>query len=196
MPRADEDTDQDFAFRPWVARSCRRAMLWGLGVVALVGGVAWALAGPSGGAPVGRAFGVLFAYTIVFLATLAKIWWTARRRPAVRLAAGALAYQPLHTFRPKRVPLAAIEACNPRRGTSSLRVVHRAGGDRLRELFLNLAVIDRRRAFLEALGRGLEAHGLEPVAGRPFAWVRPALAGELAPARDGSADLEGTLDEP
>ena len=32
---------QQFPFRPWVGRSCRKAMVWGVGVVVLMGVLAW-----------------------------------------------------------------------------------------------------------------------------------------------------------
>ena len=72
-----------FAFRPWVRRSCRKAMLWGVGVVAVLGGVAWYFKTP-GSAPLGRAFGVLLFYGVLFWLTLLKIWWTAGK-PAVQV---------------------------------------------------------------------------------------------------------------
>ena len=91
-----------YPFRPWVRSTCRRAMIWGVGVVALLGLVAWLFRTP-GSAPLGRAFGVLAGYGLLFWLTLLKVWWTAGL-PAVEVDGEAIAYQPLHTFRPQRVP--------------------------------------------------------------------------------------------
>ena len=57
-------------------------MLWGVGVVAIVGGVAWFFKTP-GSAPLGRAFGVLLFYGVLFWLTLLKIWWTAGKAAVV-----------------------------------------------------------------------------------------------------------------
>jgi len=164
------DPGTSFAFRPWVRGACRRAMIWGVGVVAALGLFVWLLRSP-GGAPLGRAFGALFGYSFLFWITLAKIWWTAGR-PALVVAETALGYQPLHTFSLRWMPFDRVLACSPRSGTSSLRVVHRASGDRARELFVNLGVIEGRSRLFEVLGERLEAAGLEPVAGRPHTWQR------------------------
>lgn len=161
----------DFPFHPWVARACRRALVWGLGVLALLATVAGWLQGGATGWAWGRAFGVLLAYSLVFWLTLFKIWWTARGT-AVWVEAEALAYQPLYGFRPRRVPWRSLLAVSPRPGTHSLRLVVERRGT-ARELFLNLAVILGRRPFLAALGAQLEAAGFEPLAGRADAWVRP-----------------------
>jgi hypothetical protein len=119
----------------------------------------------------GRAFGVLLAYSLLFWVTLIKIWWTAGR-PAVLLDEDSFSYQPLHTFRPRRVPFARVLACNPRPGTEALRFVVEKN-DVARELFLNLAVVKGQHRFLDLLGERLVAAGLAPVAGRPHAWRRP-----------------------
>ena len=70
-----------FPFRPWVRSTSSRAMIWGVGVVVAVGAVAWWLERGETQAW-GRAFGVLLAYSLLFWASLLKIWWTAGR-PAV-----------------------------------------------------------------------------------------------------------------
>jgi hypothetical protein len=90
----------------------------------------------------------------------------------VRIDEDAFAYQPLHTFRPKRVPFASVLACNPRPGTEALRFVVEKGGT-ARELFLNLAVVKGQHRFLDLLGERLEAAGLERVPGKDKAWQRP-----------------------
>ena len=160
-----------FAFRPWVRRSCRKAMLWGVGVVALLGGVAWLFKTP-GSAPLGRAFGVLLFYGILFWLTLLKIWWTAGK-PAVVVGRNFLSYQPLHLFRMRRIAYARMLSCAPRKTTESLRIVHEKKTDQGREFFLNLAVIDGRHAFLDLLGERLENAGLQPIAGEADSWSRP-----------------------
>lgn len=160
-----------FPFRPWVRSVCRRALAWGIGVVLALGLFAWWLHTP-GGAPLGRAFGALLGYSLLFWVTLAKIWWTAGR-PAVLVDETSLGYQPLHTFKPRRVEFERLLACGKRAGTSSLRVVHRAGSHRAKELFVNLGVIEGRSRFFEVLGKRLEVAGLEPVPGVPHAWKRP-----------------------
>lgn len=161
---------RSYPFRPWVRRTCRTAMLWGVGVLALLGGISWLLRTPTA-APGARAFGVLALYGAVFWLTLAKVWWTAGS-PAVRLSAERLEYQPLHAFAPRALELATVLGCAPREGTHALRFVHRGRRGEERELYLNLAVVDGRHELLEQLGRALEAHGLAPVPGRP-AWRRP-----------------------
>jgi hypothetical protein len=154
-------------------------MVWGIGVVAALGLLVWWLRSP-GGAPLGRAFGALFGYSFLFWITLAKIWWTAGR-PAVVVAETALGYQPLHTFSLRWMPFDRVLACGRRAGTSSLRVVHRVGNNRARELFVNLGVIEGRSRFFEALGERLTAGGLEPVAGEPYAWRRAEWEEPLEP---------------
>jgi hypothetical protein len=149
-------------------------MVWGIAVVALLGLAVWWLWEPGGGgAPLARAFGVLAAYGLLFWATLLKVWWTAGR-PAVVVGEEALAYQPLHTFRPRRLPYSRLLAVSPRAGTQSLRLVvaERRGP---RELFLNLAVVDGRHRFLDQLGERLRAAGLGEAPGGN-AWERPAPA--------------------
>ena len=97
-----------FAFRPWVRRSCRKAMVWGVGVVALLGGVAWIFKTP-GSAPLGRAFGVLLFYGVLFWLTLLQDLvdgWQAGRGGGINF----LSYQPLHTFRGAGFPMLA---CSP-----------------------------------------------------------------------------------
>ncbi len=161
-----------FPFRPWVRSTCRKAMVWGMGVILVLAvvvgyfqsteGQVWAWS---------RAFGVLLAYSALFWASLLKIYWTAGR-PAVVLTGEALAYQPLHLFRPRRVPYERVLAANPRPATESFRLVV-AEPRRLRELFLNLAVVQGKHAFLEQLGEQLEASGLERLPGQEHAWRRP-----------------------
>lgn len=164
-----------FPFRPWIRNTSRRAMLWGVGVVALLGGVAWLFRTPDT-APLGRAFGSLLFYGLLFLASLLKVWWTGGR-PAVLVDDEALAYQPLHTFRPRTLPFARVLECAPRPGTQSLRLVHAASRGRAREFFLNLGVVQGRNEFLDLLGEKLQAAGLEPVEGQPNAWRRPGWEG-------------------
>lgn len=161
---------ESFPFRPWVRSTSRRALLWSLVIVAGVGALTWWLQGGEREAWA-RAFGVLLAYGFLFGATLVKIWWTGGR-PAVLLDEDAFAYQPLHTFRPRRVPFSAILACNPRPGTEALRFVVEKRGT-ARELFLNLAVVKGQHRFLDLLGERLEAAGLERVPGKENAWRRP-----------------------
>ena len=160
-----------FAFRPWVRRSCRKAMLWGVGVVALLGGVAWLFKTPDS-APLGRAFGVLLFYGVLFWLTLLKIWWTAGK-PAVLVGRNFLSYQPLHTFRVRRIPYARVLSSAPRKETESLRIVHEKKPGQGREFFLNLAVVDGRPSFLDLLGERLESAGLKPVPNEPNSWSRP-----------------------
>jgi hypothetical protein len=159
-----------FPFRPWVRSTSRRALLWGVAVVIVVGACVFLLS--SGDRESwGRAFGVLLAYSLLFWVTLIKIWWTAGK-PAVLLDDDAFSYQPLHTFRPRRVPFARVLACNPRPGTEALRFVVEKNNV-ARELFLNLAVVKGQHRFLDLLGERLEAAGLAPLPGRPHAWCRP-----------------------
>ena len=172
-PNREGTTDERraFAFRPWVRRSCRKAILWGLGVVALLGGVAWLFESP-GSEPLGRAFGVLLFYSILFWLTLLKIWWTAGK-PAVVVGSNFLSYQPLHTFRMRRIPYTRMLSCVPRKQTESLRIVHEKRPGQGREFFLNLAVVDGRHAFLDLLGERLESAGLQPIPNEPDSWSRP-----------------------
>lgn len=159
-----------FPFRPWVRSTSRRAMIWGVGAVALMGGVSWWLERGETQAW-GRAFGVLLAYSLLFWVSLMKIWWTAGQ-PAVSLDSGAFYYQPLHTFRPSRIPFASVLACNPRPGTEALRIVV-AKKDVARELFLNLAVVKGQHRFLELLEERFLEEGLERIPDREHAWARP-----------------------
>lgn len=147
-------------------------MFWGVGVLAILGGVTWLFQQPQN-RPLGRAFGVLLLYALLFFATLAKIWWTASRSPAVLLGPETLAYQSLHGFRPKSFPIEQVVSCGMRSGTESLRFVRVKPSGRALEFFLNLAVIDGRNEFLHRLGQRLEAEGLERVADRPKRWIRP-----------------------
>jgi hypothetical protein len=84
----------------------------------------------------------------------------------------AFAYQPLHTFRPRRVPFARVLSCAPRPGTEALRFVVERNGV-ARELFLNLAVVKGQHRFLDLLGEKLEAAGLVKAAGQERVWRRP-----------------------
>lgn len=158
-----------FPFRPWVRSTSRRALLWGVAVVAVIG-AAVLLFGSGERDAWGRAFGVLLAYSLLFWVSLVKIWWTAGR-PAVTLDDEAFAYQPLHTFKPRRVPFARVLACHPRPGTEALRFVVEKNGV-ARELFLNLAVVKGQHRFLDLLGEKLEAAGLVKAAGNENAWRR------------------------
>ena len=152
---------ESFAFRAWVRSTCRNAMVWGVGVLAVIGGVAWVFRSPDEGA-FGRAFAVLSAYGLLFWVTLFKIWWTAGR-PAVVLDDSTIGYQGLHAFRPRRIRFDRILACGMRAGTESLRFVIE-GRRRDREFFLNLAVVEKRHRLLDSLGSRLEASGLENLA--------------------------------
>ena len=191
MPQVPDEAGDRRAcsFRGWVRETCRRAILWGIGAIALLGGISWYLRDPDS-EPLSRAFGALLLYGVLFLASLAKIWWTAGG-DAVVLEEDALAYQPLHTFRPRRIPL----------GGEIALTVHRSGAVRsacegvqahvrsssspkgcarilAREFFLNLGLIDGRTEFLTRLGDSLEARGLEPVAGRRWSWLKPGWSEE------------------
>lgn len=159
-----------FLFRPWVRSVCRRAMIWGVGLVAALGAAAWWLQEGDRDAW-GRAFAVLLAYSLLFWVSLLKIWWTAGAA-AVEVDGEALSWQPLHTFRPKRIPWARMLACEPRPGTEAMRFVVEKRGT-AREFFLNLAVVRERHRLLERLGEHLTAAGLEPVPGTTHAWRRP-----------------------
>jgi hypothetical protein len=157
-----------FGFRPWVRSTCRKAMGWGIGVIALLGAVAWLLRDPSEGV-FGKAFSVLLAYTVLFQASLLKIWWTAGR-PAIVIDGSSLSYQPLQYFSPRRIRFDRVLACGPRPGTESFRFVVDER-DRERELFLNLAVVRDKHALLELLGERLEAAGLVRTGAE--SWERP-----------------------
>lgn len=160
-----------FPFRPWVRQTCRKAILWGVGVVTILGGATWLLRSPES-EPLSRAFGALLLYGTLFLASLGKIWWTAGG-PAVVLEDDALAYQPLHTFKPRRIPLDSVLACAPKKETQSLRFVYEAAPGRGREFFLNLGVIDGRSELLTRLGAELERRGLVREPGTRWSWRRP-----------------------
>jgi hypothetical protein len=144
-------------------------MLWGMGLVVVLGGFTGLLPSDERGAW-GRGFGVLLAYSVLFVGSLAKIWWTAGL-PAVEIDENGIAYQPLHTFRPRRIPFAQVLAVNPRPGTEALRFVVEQRGD-AREFFLNLAVIRGQHRFVGLLGDGLVLAGLVPVPGRERSWRR------------------------
>jgi hypothetical protein len=159
-----------FGFRPWVRRSCRRALVWGLAILAGLGLAVWSLESPTGWAW-DRAVGALLGYSLLFWASLAKIWWTAGKA-AVVVGPEALLYQPLWAFRPRRLPYNRILAAAPRPGTSSLRlVVERRGA--VRELFLNLAVVEGGGDLLARLGERLAAAGLVPAGAARATWARP-----------------------
>lgn len=163
----------EFPFRPWVRRTSRRAMVWGIGIVAVLGLVTWWLRAP-GSAPAGRAFGVLVFYGVLFWLTLFKIWWTGGK-PAVVVEEDWLGYQPLHTFALKKIPYDKTFFCGPRETTESLRLIHERKPNRAHEFFLNVAVIDGRHEFLDVLGERLEAAGLEAVVGEKNTWRRPGF---------------------
>lgn len=165
-----ESPPKSYPFLPWVRRTCWRAMTWGIGALILLAALTWLFRTP-GTAPLGRAFGALAFYSIVFWATLAKIWWTAGR-PAVVVEGEGVAYQPLLGFALKRIPYERILAVGPKPGTRSLRIVHRSKKEVAREFFLNLAVIKGRNDFLATLGRELETAGLAPVPGQRNRWRR------------------------
>lgn len=173
-PPATASPRLDFPFRPWVARTCRRAMVWGIGVVALFGLVAWSFRTPDS-APLARAFGSLVFYGSLFWLTLLKIWWTAIRSPAVRLDGDGLAYQPLHTFWPRRLAWRTVVAFAPRKGTASVRFVFTKRSGAAREFFLNLAVVERGGDFLDALEERLAAAGLERDPEVKRGWRRPGV---------------------
>jgi len=147
-------------------------MFWGIGVLTILGGVTWLFRQPDS-RPLGRAFGVLLFYAILFFATLLKIWWTASRTPAVTLGGEKLSYQSLHRFRPKSFPIREIVSCGKRSGTDSMRIVRVKPSGRALEFYLNLAVIDGRNEFIHLLGKRLESEGLEKVEERPKRWVKP-----------------------
>ncbi|HYX26644.1 MAG TPA: hypothetical protein VFC23_21000, partial [Thermoanaerobaculia bacterium] len=61
-----------FPFRPWVRSTSRRALVWGVAVVVVIGAAVLFLR--SGDRESwGRAFGVLLAYSLLFWVTLIKI---------------------------------------------------------------------------------------------------------------------------
>ena len=163
-------TELTYPFRPWVRNSCRRAMIWGVGVVALLGVVTWWLKAP-GPAPLGRAFGVLAFYALIFWLTLFKVWWTAGK-PAVIVGDEGLGYRPLHLFGTKTIFYRDIQFCGPRTQTESLRIVHEVKPGEAKEFFLNLAVIDGRHAFLDTLGDKLQGAGLFPIPNLESSWRR------------------------
>lgn len=154
-------------------------MLWGFGALLMLGGVAWTFRSPDDGA-FGWAFGVLAGYGLLFWASLLKIWWTAGK-PAVLVGREALAYQPLHTFRPKRIAFDKILAMGPRPGTESLRIVIE-GLRRDRELFLNLAVVQGHHLLLETLEERLQEDGMVR---SEEGWVREPAPSALAPGEAG-----------
>ncbi len=169
-----ESSARSFGFRPWVRRICRRATLWGLGIVGLLGVVLWLSRDPQS-EPLHRAFGALLLYGLLFLVSLAKVWWTAGGA-AVVLDHEALAYQPLHTFRRRRIPLDSVLACAPKAETQSLRLVYEASPGRGREFFLNLGVIQGRTDFLRSLGAELERRGLAAEPEQRWSWRRPGFS--------------------
>ena len=146
-------------------------MIWGVGVIGILGLVAWLFRDP-GSAPLSRAFGVLAGYGLLFWLTLLKVWWTGGGA-AVVLDDDKLAYQPLHTFRRKAIPWSRVLFCGPRPGTQSLRLVHENERGVGRDFFLNLAVIDGRNEFLDEVAQKLETAGLVAVAGQRHTWRRP-----------------------
>lgn len=157
-------------------------MLWGIGVLGLLGLVTWWLRSP-GSLPAGRAFGVLVFYGGVFWLTLLKIWWTAGRS-AVVVERDWLGYRPLHAFSLKRILFARTFFCGPRESTESLRLIHERRPGRAQEFFLNLAVIDGRHELLDVLGERLESAGLEPVSGQRHTWHRPGWTDEIEGSRE------------
>lgn len=161
----------DYAFHPWVRSTCRKALVWGIGVVAILAGITYVLKQP-GSVPAARAFGVLMLYSALFWVTLAKVWWTAGSS-AIMLEEDSLAYRPLHTFAPRRIALDSVLACGPRPGTQALRLVHLGKKGEEREFYLNLALIKGRHDFLDALGAALERRGLRRVAGESESWRHP-----------------------
>ncbi len=173
-----------FAFRPWVRSTCRSAIIWGVGVLAILASVAWYFRSPDEGA-FGWAFMVLAGYSLLFLLSLLKIWWTAGS-PAVEIDATAMSYQPLHTFRPRRIAFDRILACGPRPGTESLRFVVE-GPRRDKEFFFNLAVVRNKHRLMEALEERFLATGMEPVAPDRPGWRRPGFDDQPAAEAAGSS---------
>ena len=168
--------EDSYPFRPWVRRACVKAAAGGAVIVALVAAAGFWLGEP-GDFAWRRAVEVLAAYGVLFLASLAKIWWTARR-PAVVLGHETLSWRPLHRFGRRTARFRDLLSIGQRAGTESLRLVIEERG-RARELFLNLGLVDRRHAMLEALGERLRAAGLEPLAAphayRRLGFVDPGL---------------------
>jgi hypothetical protein len=162
-----------FPFRPWVRRACVKAAAGGVVIVAAVAAAGAWLAEP-GDFAWRRAVEVLAAYGALFLVSLAKIWWTARR-PAVVLGAEALSWQPLHRFGPQAASFTSVLAVGQRAGTESLRLVVAEPGGAARELFLNLGLVDGRNELLAGLAERLRASGLEPAPGA-HALRRPEFA--------------------
>ncbi len=93
----------------------------------------------------------------------------------MRLDDEGLAYQPLHTFRPRRLAWSSVVAFAPRKGTSSVRFVFVRRSGAAREFFLNLAVVDRGGDFLDALETRLAAAGLAPDPEVKRGWLRPGV---------------------
>lgn len=166
----------EYGFRPWVRTTCRKAMIWGIGVLAVLAAITWWLEAP-GPAPLGRAFGVLAFYAALFWLTLLKVWWTAGKA-AVILDSEQLGYQPLHTFRLKTIRFETVQFCAPREGTQSLRLIHEYRPGEGREFYLNLAVVAGRNEFLDALGERLSDSGLVAFPGKTHTWTRPGWASE------------------
>jgi hypothetical protein len=166
-PRQDPGVIAAFEFRPWVRSTCVKAMVWGMGVLALLAGVAWFLRDPDSGV-FGKAFSVLLGYTLLFWASLLKIWWSAGKS-AIEIDRDTLAYRPLQYFSPRRLRFDRVLACGPRPGTESFRFVL-DGKRRERELFLNLAVVKDKHRLVELLGERLERAGLERSGD---GWARP-----------------------
>ena len=164
---AEDPTPDTFGFRPWVRSTCRKAMTWGMGVLALLAGVAWLLRDPSEGV-FGKAFAVLLGYAVLFWASLLKIWWTAGK-PAIVIDGDALSYRPLQYFAPRRIRFDRVLECGPRPGTESYRFAV-DDGRRERELFLNLAVVRDKHRLLETLGERLAKAGLSRDGD---GWTRP-----------------------
>ena len=155
-----------FSFRPWVRRSCRRAGLWATGtVLLLVVAVVWQ--GGLSGAPLARALGVLAGYGLLFLASLAKIWWTAGG-PSAGWDKDGVWFQALHKWRPTRLAWESILAGRKRSETSSYRLVEQRRGE-ARERFLNLAVIQNHHQFVQGLETELSKLGFEHSA---HGWAR------------------------
>lgn len=172
MSRAAVEPDR-YPFRPWVRRACVKAALGGAAVVTLVAAAGAWLATP-GDFAWRRAVQVLAGYGLLFLASLAKIWWTARQ-PAVVLDSEALRWQPLHAFHARSARFGDLLAVGPRAGTESLRLVVCEPGSSARELFLNLGLVNGRNEMLDRLGDRLRAAGLEPT-GQPHAFRRADFA--------------------
>jgi hypothetical protein len=63
---------ETFPFRPWVRSTSRRALLWGVAVVLVMGALVLTFKGGERESWA-RAFGVLLAYSLLFWVTLSKI---------------------------------------------------------------------------------------------------------------------------